>query len=187
MTRLANLSVMIVVAAFCCGGCGRAPAEPTGPTTPAELVSELSRRAGAGHVDSVTELLSDDARNQTGKDWIQFVRRTGNERTLRGFLALPRDARGSLEAARTRQFMQQFQAQAPDAFGKLFFDLYYNAHYEENGRVLVRMNNGRGYIVHLAMERQGDGTLQLLGEAETDKVYKALKKKLDDARRKDAA
>jgi len=187
MTRLAMLSATIAAAALCCGGCGRDPAEPTGPTTPADLVAELSRRAGAGHVDLVTELLSDDARNQTGRQWLQFVRRTGNERTLRGLLSLPSDARRSLEAARTRQFMQQFQSQAPDAFGKLFFDLYYDAHYEENGRLLVYMRNGRGYMVYLAMERQGDGTLKLLGETESDKVYKALKKKLDEARRKDAA
>jgi len=180
MARYSILASAVVLLVLPCGGCGGGndTAAEIPQQTPGDLVAELSRRAGAGDVDALVDLLSADARNQTGRDWIQFARRTGSERTLRGFMALPRNMRQALESAATEQFMRQFQAEAPDAFGKLFFDLYYSAEYEEDGRLLVYMSNGRGYIVYLAMARQEDGTLRLLGEAQSKKVLSALREKL---------
>jgi len=177
------LAAAAILAGLLCGCGGTDQPKETVPATVTDAIRRLSRRASFGDIDGVLGMLTDDARRQDGKLWIQFVGRTGDDMAQKGLAELLRSDRRKLEAADTRQFMSLFQEQAPEAFGRIF-EFYYSADYEDNGRVLAYVHNGRGRLVYLAFARQADGGLKLMGEAKSKEVFEQLGPKLNEKLRK---
>lgn len=161
------------------GGCGSKAPEPAPPEAPSDLLAALGRCAGRGDIEGIMDRLSDEARGQTGTQWIAFIRRTSNNEVIGALNSFLRRDRATMERASTEEFLKAFQAAAPEAFGNVF-RCYYQGHVEEDGQVLLQMLGDGGYSLTLALARQDDGTLRLLGEAEFKKVVDKLGRKLSD-------
>jgi hypothetical protein len=130
-------------------------------------------------VDGLVQLLTEDARTQSGKEWLAFINRASSPSTMEGLGALSLAQRQELEKLAGEEFLKKVLELAPTGFGRMF-NFYTTGDYEQEGRTLVYARNERSYGLYLAMERQPDGSLKLLGEGESSKVYAALQAKLDE-------
>lgn len=181
MRRLAVVAMMVCVGAVPAGCGGSDDSErPPGPTTPADLVSALNRHAYKGEVDQVLNLMSEDALSQQGRQWMAFITRVGDPKSLGAIQGLSNEQRREMDGKLTSDFLAALKEKSPPGFAKMF-SVYIEFDYEENGRVLVWSTSGQGNSVWLAMERQEDQSLKLLGEKELKKVHKALLGKLQKA------
>ncbi len=183
MRRLAVVMTMVCVGAVL-SGCGGSDdiEQAASPKTAADLLAALQDHAYKGEVEQVLDLLSEDALSQRGKQWIDFIGRAGEAKSVAAIRSLKPAERRALESRQTREFMAALQEKSPTGFGKIF-SVYIEFAYEENGRVLVWASSSPGYSIFLAMERQDDESLKLSGEAELKKVHRALLSKLQKAYR----
>ena len=183
MRRLAVVVAMVCVGAVL-SGCGGSDdiEQSASPKTAADLLTALQDHAYKGELEQVLALLSEDALNQRGKQWIDFIGRVGETKSVAAIRSLKLAERRTWEGRQTREFMTAFQEKSPRGFGKIF-SVYIEFAYEENGRVLVWTTSSSSNPVFMAMERQDDESLKLLGEAELNKVYRALFSKLQKAYR----
>lgn len=185
---LASLFLVALPLAGCAGGDDDRPKAPTAPTTPADLVRQLAENASRGRIKAVSALLAKDAIGQGGKGWMAYISRTATEDLLQQFLAIPVAQRRLMEKAEASVFLTMLQKQAPGILSRMFqLNLTGDESFlEKDRRVLAAMINGRSKPCYLAMERQADGTLKLLGELATRQVAKDLRrgliKKMRDAR-----
>ena len=181
MRRLAVVVMMVCVGAVA-AGCGGSddPQRPVGPTTPADLVAALQQHAYKGEVDQVLALLSEDALSQRGRQWVDFIGRIGDPKAVAAIQGLSNEERRAMDGKLTSDFLAALKEKSPRGFAKMF-SVYIEFDYEENGRILVWSTSGLGYSVFLAMERQEDRSLKLLGEEELKKVHRALLGKLQKA------
>lgn len=183
LAALAGLTALLT--AGCAGG-DDAPQEDEAaqqmpePRDPAALLSALTDLAADGRAEDIAALLTDDAQQQTGTEWIAFIRRTDGQEAYAALRRLKPPEQESLAAARTETFLGKFAELSPDGFADMFDGIFYRLHVEEGDRLLVRVNTERGETTHLAMERQSDGTLRLAGEAVSRQTYEALRDKLNE-------
>jgi len=182
MRRLAVVVVMVCVGAVA-AGCGGSDdsAPPVGPTTPTDLVAALNQHAYMGEVDEVLALLSEDALSQRGRQWVDFIGRIGHPKAVAAIQGLSNEERRAMDGKLTSDFLAALKEKSPRGFAKMF-SVYIEFDYEEKGRILVwSTSSSLGYSVFLALERQEDQSLKLLGEKELKKVHRALLGKLQKA------
>ena len=180
MRRLAVLAMVVCVGAVLTGCGGSDDSGPPAPTTPADLLAALKDHAYKGEVDQVLELLSEDALSQQGRQWMAFIGRVGDPKSLAAIQGLSNEERRAMDGKLTSDFLAALKEKSSRGFAKMF-SVYIEFDYEENGRVLVWSTSGQGNSVWLAMERQEDQSLKLLGEKELKKVHRRLLGKLQKA------
>jgi len=183
MRMLLWMPACLFLAALPLAGCGGGDAEPQGPTaptTPVGLVRQLAENASRGRIETLSGLLAKDAIGQGGEGWIAYLGRTATDDLQRQFRAIPIAHRRAMEKAQTATFLTMLKKQAPEILSRMFqLNLIGDESFlEKNQRVLLSMVNGRSKPCYLAMERQTDGTLKLLGEVATRQVAKKLYKDL---------
>ncbi|MBN2581997.1 MAG: hypothetical protein JXL80_02940 [Planctomycetes bacterium] len=180
MRQLALAMTAILMVSLC--GCGSGKEKSAGPKTSQELIGELSRLAYLGRTEAMLELMDTDAQLQKGKDWMALVGRVGHPQAVSAVQEMKADYRRKLDAMETPEFLAALQTDAPIVLQRMFA-VYVRFDYEEDGQVLVFAANEPGQVIWLAMQRQDDGTLKLMADGETKKVYSTLFKKLEAAYR----
>lgn len=174
---LAYLFLAALPLAGCAGGGDGKPERPTAPTTPVGLVQQLAENASRGRIETLLDLLAKDAIDQGGKGWMAYLGRTATDDLQQQFRAIPVAQRRAMEKAKTAAFLTTLREQAPGVLSGMFqLNLVDDGSFlEKDQRVLLSMVNGRSKPCYLAMERQADGTLRLLGEVAARQVAKELR------------
>lgn len=178
---------LLALALTGCGGDEELAAPP--PQTPTDLVQQLSQDSQMGDVPAFLALLADDAAAQTGEIWFRFISRTADENAMGLLAKVSAEDIRKLKELPTREFLESLHQLAPDAMARMFSFYLASAEsfLEEDGQVLVYMNNTSNNQLYLAMARQADGSLKLLGETASKGVQEKLAAKLREAMNRAAA
>jgi hypothetical protein len=131
--------------------------------------------------NQLLDLMTPAARAQTAEQWLAFLQRTENLTGLRGYEQLV----GAMNHQQQRELPRiqttalfQMMAQSAPAFFARFFSLAYIMHVEQDNRLLIMANALSGNRVLVAMQRDYDGRLLLMSEAETAAVVQQMSRLL---------